>query len=419
MNCNNCDAEVAIGIPLAIDVDSSKDFHFTDDRGDERIARFYTKKDAVADNGKYYDFIAVINCPETDRFFIAYNATPGESEIFDIATIESGDFDDDEEEFSYDMDLVKDYCFKGKCISASELDLKGCFGEEAEDSIEPYLKGATETCNNYERGDTQVFYCNPYSGGYQNTSWWLEICMVDYYDNEEKNKAVMESVLQKIKKRFKNAGYTEGRLEAEYTIVPGGIIVFCDDNIQTCLSYYWDDFFDKEHSYFVTSINGNCDEAYTWKIENGHVSYEETNEFIDAYGINGFIDSACFAMSSDVRCKEDVYVLPVKKLLETGEGWDEGSSVCKIPEYFFRYYRSEGIKADFNDYLRSGNRCHNTYLLDKNGNRITSLLDFDHSEPDSDGNIYYPVPASDLVDEDECSPLTSEATAKWKAKLGL
>ena len=36
--------------------------------------------------------------------------------------------------------------------------------------------------------------------------------------------------------------------------------------------------FDKEHSYFVTSINGNCDCAYTWKIEKGHVSFEENNE---------------------------------------------------------------------------------------------------------------------------------------------
>ena len=154
-------------------------------------------------------------------------------------------------------------------------------------------------------------------------------------------------------------------------------------------------------------------------IEKGHVSFEENNVFTDAYGINGFTDSACFVMYKDVRCKEDVFVLPVKKLIETGEGWDAGSSVCKIPNYFYKYYRSEDIEIEFNDYLRAGDSCHNSYLLDKNGNRITTLLEFDHSEPDEDGYVYYPVPASDLVDGDACNSLTPEAVAKWKAKLGM
>ena len=59
------------------------------------------------------------------------------------------------------------------------------------------------------------------------------------------------------------------------------------------------------------------------------------------------------------------------------------------------------------------------YLLDKDGQRITALKDFDHSEPDEDGNVYYPVPQSDFVDGDKFKPLTPEATAKWKAKLEL
>ena len=59
------------------------------------------------------------------------------------------------------------------------------------------------------------------------------------------------------------------------------------------------------------------------------------------------------------------------------------------------------------------------YLLDKNGNRITDIKDFDHSEPDADGYIYYPVPESDLIDGDPDEMLTPEACEKWRAKLGL
>ena len=411
---------LSIGTMLPIDSDGSKDFSFTDNNGSKRIARFYTKKTAVAENGKYTDFVALISCPDSDRFIFAYNPETGQNVAFSIASYDE-DWDDEEDEgqYLYYLQKIRNYCFSGKCISASELDVKSAFEDAETDSIEAYVKGAVESCENYDRQDIEIYYFNPYSGGKENSSWWLEICMIDYYENEAKNKAVMAAVLQKIKNRFKNAGYTKGQLEAEYTTVPGGIIVYCDDNIQTCLSYYWDDFFDKEHSYFVTSINGNCDCAYTWKIEKGHVSFEENNVFTDAYGINGFTDSACFVMYKDVRCKEDVFVLPVKKLIETGEGWDAGSSVCKIPNYFYKYYRSEDIEIEFNDYLRAGDSCHNSYLLDKNGNRITTLLEFDHSEPDEDGYVYYPVPASDLVDGDACNSLTPEAVAKWKAKLGL
>ncbi len=72
-------------------------------------------------------------------------------------------------------------------------------------------------------------------------------------------------------------------------------------------------------------------------------------------------------LAATLRLLISVFVLPVKKLIETGEGWDAGSSVCKIPNYFYKCYRSKDIEIEFNDYLRAGDRCHNSYLLDKNG----------------------------------------------------
>ena len=58
------------------------------------------------------------------------------------------------------------------------------------------------------------------------------------------------------------------------------------------------------------------------------------------------------------------------------------------------------------------------HLCYRNGNKIKAIKDFDHSEPDEDGNIYYPVPASD-VDGDDYEMFTPEACEKWRSRLGL
>ena len=111
------------------------------------------------------------------------------------------------------------------------------------------------------------------------------------------------------------------------------------------------------------------------------------------------------------------YALPIKQMLE-GREIDYGY-IYKIPEYFEDYYEEEEIEIDeFNDYLRCNDFDSNwVYLLDKDGNRITSVKDFDHSEPDEEGNIYYPVPKTDCIEEDYEYGLTPEAIIKWKEKF--
>ena len=117
---------------------------------------------------------------------------------------------------------------------------------------------------------------------------------------------------------------------------------------------------------------------------------------------------------------EDVYALPVRKMIESGNGSND-CYICKIPKYLADTYKEKNLEIDeFNDFLRC---CvhdgeNGLYLLSKSGKRITAVRDFDHSEPDKDGYIYYPVPASDLENpKDGSSPLTKEATAKWKERL--
>lgn len=116
----------------------------------------------------------------------------------------------------------------------------------------------------------------------------------------------------------------------------------------------------------------------------------------------------------------DVFALPVKKMIEGGKGDGNGGAIFKIPPCYKGIYEAEGIETDgFSDELRCHAGSADAYLLDKSGKHITAITDFDHSDSDADGAIFYPVPANDLEDGDSYSPLTPEAVAKWKAKLGL
>ena len=128
-----------------------------------------------------------------------------------------------------------------------------------------------------------------------------------------------------------------------------------------------------------------------------------------------------------------VYLLPVKQILET-ERFDHesfieervaaGSDVIafKVPDFFEDLYDIEGKEIDeFSDYLRClGSRGEQLYLLDKEGKRVACLKDVDHSEPDSEGNVYYPIMEGDFESTDDGRrDLSTEVKEKWRSKLGL
>ena len=160
-----------------------------------------------------------------------------------------------------------------------------------------------------------------------------------------------------------------------------------------------------------------CEKIQLWEYRN-YINH------IDKYGNRCELDTTRVVVHGTKRSKENIYALPVKKMLETGEGWDEVGEIYKVPGFYASHYEEEELETDeFSEFLRApagGSYGENGgYLLDKDGKRITSVKDFDHSEPDEDGNIYYPVPESDLVDDANCEMLTPEACEKWRAKLGL
>ena len=92
----------------------------------------------------------------------------------------------------------------------------------------------------------------------------------------------------------------------------------------------------------------------------------------------------------------------------------------KYDKVFEKVLRDSQINGEL-EYLRCTHLATEDYtvdsggfLLDKKGNKIKSLKDFDHAV-DSDGEIYYRVYKSEC-DEDS---LSSEASEKWLKKLGL
>ena len=112
----------------------------------------------------------------------------------------------------------------------------------------------------------------------------------------------------------------------------------------------------------------------------------------------------------------------VKELITSGAAGDDyvfDDYIRKIPVIFFSYYRyteygEQWQDIDFDDYLRDD---YDHYILDSNGNKVKSLKDLESFE--HDGVIYYRVAESDFKDSNTGNPLTPEAVARWKAKLGL
>ena len=248
--------------------------------------------------------------------------------------------------------------------------------------------------------------------------WQIQVRMLDYGKNTAEEDKVLEALTNELDGRFSHAG-------ASFTYNGCGGITsdIFEAKIQSNLDEYWEDFFDDGHKYFVTAINKELETPLTWQIEDGNEEFEYNCFFTDAWGNRCEIDTTTIIVYGKEESKEDVYALPVKEMLETGEGWWDGGRIYKVPEFFEKHYEEDELETDeFSNFLRSpagGTYGENGgYLLDKDGNKIKAIKDFDHSEPDEDGNIYYPVPASD-VDGDDYEMLTPEACEKWRAKLGL
>ena len=149
----------------------------------------------------------------------------------------------------------------------------------------------------------------------------------------------------------------------------------------------------------------------------------QSSEFVkhmDEYGNNCEIKKFQVVVHGDSQQK--IFALPVKKLLEPNKSTEKGLVIFKIPYYLEGNYDSAGRSCkDFSDNLRctSKDSKKELYLLDKKGQKIKSILDFDHSEPDKNGDVYYPVPASDFEKKSKNKTLTQEAIAKWKKLLGM
>ena len=146
-------------------------------------------------------------------------------------------------------------------------------------------------------------------------------------------------------------------------------------------------------------------------------------EHIDKYGNRCELDTSKIIVQGTKATKGYIVALPMKAILNDGGKWDDcvyEGTIWKVPTFFRSHYEAEDLEyEDYSYFLRcTGLNCA-PYLLDKNGKRITALRDFVKTEPDKDGNIYYPVPTSDFEDGDSGMVLTPKATAKWKAKLGM
>lgn len=147
-------------------------------------------------------------------------------------------------------------------------------------------------------------------------------------------------------------------------------------------------------------------------------------DHIDEYGNRCENDTTRVIVYGDKSSKVDILALPVKQILEKKiSHLDCDGEIWKFPDYYSTHDSEEDMEMDeYNEYLRASafeiDGIPAGYLLDKNGNKILSVKDFDHSVPDEDGNIYYPVRRDELVNDNICT-LTPEAEAKWRKKLGL
>lgn len=107
--------------------------------------------------------------------------------------------------------------------------------------------------------------------------------------------------------------------------------------------------------------------------------------------------------------------LPVKKLLES----EKGLSEWELASFDINRHnsRTEGnlIVSDITTALKT-NDGESLRIFNEKGEK-GNLLDFDHSEPDKDGYVYYRVPESDLKVVGAHLHFTEEAKEKWLKKF--
>lgn len=128
---------------------------------------------------------------------------------------------------------------------------------------------------------------------------------------------------------------------------------------------------------------------------------------------------------ADGKGGEHIFALPVKKMLSDGKEYSKSGIIVKAPgEYADRYERP--LWFSISDDLRMADAGDAGYLLDKDGNHIQRLSDFDHAF-DADGVEYFPVPESDLRTVSgksgdfarRVNVLTKEAALRWGQKFGI
>lgn len=250
--------------------------------------------------------------------------------------------------------------------------------------------------------------------------WQIQVRMIDFEEDVDNNRDVFF---------FEVIGKLCNMIDADFSIVEdggGAISNIFEAKIQDDLEEFFDCITENKHSYCITAVNTGLCVPFVWHIEKGKTTFEETCEFIDAYGNNCTLDSRSILITGFAD-GEQIFALPVKKMIENEEGDSDGcgqiTRISSIFEYLFDH--DEEVEAyNCSEYLR--NPCvsgyygeENGFLLDKDGKPVTSVKYFDHSDPDEDGYIYYPVPASDLEDGYGEDYFTEEAVEKWKKKLGL
>lgn len=167
--------------------------------------------------------------------------------------------------------------------------------------------------------------------------------------------------------------------------------------------------------YLQASINTQYNDTYELFFFNTRCSI--FGDYTDEYGNDCSTDTSSICVSNS-----GVNYYNVKELINSGAAGDDyvfDDYIRKIPVIFFSYYRyteygEQWQDIDFDDYLRDD---YDHYILDSNGNKVKSLKDLESFE--HDGVIYYRVAESDFKDSNTGNPLTPEAVARWKAKLGL
>ena len=395
--------------------------------------KFYVKADAVpGSDGRYDEYIVVAN----DDFIITPEC--GNSEFDGVYAMNLPDPDDDDYEDRLDdenMKLYREYVVpyieNGKQVSIKKITFEG---ENDNDNDPEGLPGF-----NYElrfrlqavQDDSE----DAYDGIHlyridQINKLQVQVRMLDY----GKNKAEEDKVLEKLAVSL-NELYSGCNASFTYNGCGGIISKLFVTNIQHNLENFLDSFSDSGHKYFVTAINTNLDDPLTWRICNGEVEFDSSTDYVDAWGNFCELDTTTvhvyYVWDDESEESDYIYAMPVKRMLEQKDFSFDPDDNMKVPAFFEKHYQEEdlleeGVSVDaFSDYLRSstlGNPYEENdggYLLDKDGKKIFSLKDFDHTNPDEDGWVYYPVPASDFVDKDPYNKLTPEAQEKWRKKLGL